>query len=57
MKNLTKVMLIVVLGITLTSCTSVVIDIFLGLVAFVIIATLALAVIGLIINAIKAIIS
>ena len=57
MKNLTKVMLIVVLGITLTSCTSVVIDIFLGLVAFVIIATLALAVIGLIINAIKAMIS
>lgn len=54
MKNLTKVMLIVVLGITLTSCTSVIVDIFLGLVAFVIIATLALAVIGLIINAIKA---
>lgn len=57
MKNLTKVMLIVVLGITLTSCMSVVVNVFLGLIAFIIIATLALAVIGLIINAIKAIIS
>ena len=57
MKNLTKVMLIVVLGITLTSCMSVVVNVFLGLVAAIIVATLALAVIGLIINAIKAIIS